>query len=463
MTDKPRPMHWIPLYLALLFLAAGCAHDIRGLPTTEQPAFSLPRPSPHPLHRPEGLESRIRTIQDIQEGTQLRPEDRLLTQELLEAYHAFEKAAPSPLDEELRDLLHLLLSNLMQLEERYFERLFMKPLDETQAITLYSSKRKKIMDSYHSGDYQGVIDRAVAIENLFGADALSPEIGLVFAISLARQGKVQEALRVGAGIRDELERAPGVMELRANMVEWQAALGETKEAVHSYQKLADGLREKEALVRGAERHLSVYGRPQASPEKKPAPPIDFTKEPDSLQEVLGQVDALVGKNEFDAAKLLLLRLAIRLQDKEQAFLVDQAMRSVEEAEQAAREQERSDAFQRQETLELAADLIEQERYEEAIAQIDTVLWEKEFSSEARQLQDLAVEKIVKRQRNEAAKLFLMARNTPDPARKEEYLTASYNILKTLVEKYPINPLYQTIHDNMKRIQEELSKVRKSTG
>lgn len=460
-------MKRITLCLAFFFLAAGCAHELRGFPPRQEPPPPLPGPAPYDLGRPEGLEQRIRDIQVILESAQLSPDDRLLARDLLKTYHAFEGASLGPLDEELRGLIQLLLSNLLQLDERYFTSLSPKEADRTRAMALFSVKRKKIMDSYLSGDYEGVIDGAIELENVFGANSLTPEIGLVFALSLAGQGMVQEALQVGTRISDHLERAPGFFELRAKMVEWQLALGDRKGAVRNYEKLVDGMHETEALLKAAERNISGQVQIKAFYKKKeeeePPLSIDLTKEPPSLQAVLDQVDALVQKYDFETAKLLLLRLAIRLQGGPEAELVDQAMKTVELAEQKLREQERLDAFQKREALLLAANLIEQEKYEQAIAEIESVLWGKELGPEAMQLQALAVEKIVARQRNEAAKLFLMARNTQDPAKKEGYLISSYNILKALVDKYPLTPLYQTINNNIKRIEEELAKVKKSAG
>jgi hypothetical protein len=455
MAIKQKPTKWIALCLACFFLAVGCAHEMMGFPTREEGPPLLPRPAPYPLERPEGLEQRMKNLQILLEDPQLRPEDRLLAQDLLTAYQAFEKTSLSPMDEELGSFIRVLLSNLIRLDERYFASLSPEERDEARSMALFSEKRKNILDRYFSGDYQGVLDRAIELEERFGADSLSPEIGLVFALSLAKRGMVQEALRVGTRISDELERMPGVVELRARMVEWQLALGDKKGAVQGYEKLVDNVNETEAFLKGAERHISRHGL-----QKAPPPFPDLTQEPASVQEVLDQVDALVEKNDFDAAKLLLLRLAIRLQGGPEADRVDQAMKSVELAEEKAWDQERSDAFQKRETLELAASLIEQEKYEEAVAKIDGVAWASELGPEAKQLHTLAVEKIVNRQRNEAAKLFLMARNTQDPVKKEGLLVSSYNTLKNLVDQYPSTPMYQTINDNMKRIEEELAKVRK---
>jgi hypothetical protein len=467
MTSKQKTIKWITLCFAFFFLATGCAHEMRRFPAGEELPPPLPQydPAPHLLQQPEGLEQRIEAIRTILKSPQLSLEDRLLAQDLLRTYQAFERTSLRLPDEEHQEFIRLLLSNLIQLDERYFEGLSPKETEGVRAMTLFSEKRRKLMDSYLIGDYDGVIERAVDIENTFGPDSLTPQIGLVLAVSLAKRGMVQEALGVGTRISDDLERMPGVMELRAKMVEWQLTLGDRKGAVRSYEKLVDSIHETEAFLKGAERKMSEQGQRSVYDKKKEAYPgsVDFTREPPSLQEVLGQVEVLVQKNDFDAAKLLLLRFAIRLQGGAEADLVDQAMRSVEIAEQKAWEQERVDAFQKKEALEIAAGLIEQEKYEEAIAQIDSAKWGKELGPEAKQLQNMAEEKIINRQRNEAAKLFLMARNTQDPTKKEGLLVDSHNILKNLLDKYPLTPLKQTINDNIRRIEEELSKVKKGAG
>ena len=334
-----------------------------------------------------------------------------------------------------------------------------RPEDKAQArtISLFAAKRAAVVNSYLAGDYQGVIDACIELERVLGPDSLTPEIGLLFALSLGKRGMIQEALRVGAGISDDLERKPGFIQLRAKMIEWQLALGERRSAIQSYEKLVDNMHEREAVLKAAERTLSGEGAATPSPERTGTtgePPVDLSKEPATTREVLRQVDALGERS----AKLLLLRLRLRLQDGPDAELVDQAMKSVEWAEEKARDQQQTEASRKEEALELAANFIEQERYEEAIAELETLGRGHMLNREAKQLQDLAVEKIVTRERNKAAKLFLMARNTTEPAKKEELLVSSYNILKALIDKYPSSPLYQKINDNLKKIEEEMSRL-----
>ena len=409
-----------------------------------------------------GLEQRISRVQALLESDQLGFEDRLLAQDLLKAYQTMQRlSSVSPTDEQTRDLIELLASNLFQMDEHYFQRPPPEEAARLQAVALFAGKRKAIMDSYLAGDYQGVIENCIDLEKVLGPDSLTPEIGLVFAISLGKRGMIQEALRVGTKISDDLERKPGFIQLRAKMIEWQLALGDRKSAIESYEKLLDNMHEREAVLKAAELNLAGQGPQKALSEKKeePLPPIDLAKEPASVQEVLRQVDVLVQRSDFETAKLLLLRLRLRLQDGPDAELVDQAMKSVELAEENSRKQQKTEATKNEEALELAANLIEQERYEEAIAELENFSQGTELTPEAKQLQDLAVEKIINRERNKAAKLFLMARNTTDPAKKEELLLSSYNILKVLVDKYPSSPMYQKINDNIKKIEEELSKLK----
>jgi hypothetical protein len=83
-----------------------------------------------------------------------------------------------------------------------------------------------------------------------------------------------------------------------------------------------------------------------------------------------------------------------------------------------------------------------------------------LSPDGQRLETRAVEKIINRERNKAAEIFLRARNTADPEKKEELLKSSYNILKAVAEKYPDSPLNKRINDNMRAIENELKKIKR---
>jgi hypothetical protein len=473
MNDKLK-IKWTVLVLAWIFLSVGCAQEaLRVPPGVEsssrqlQPPPSPPPPATSPPLELNGLQQSMAGLQALLEGGRLSEEDQALAQDLLTTYRSLEKISSSgPTEQDLRGAAQLLFSNLLKLEARYFKEGRPENAGMLQTLALFSSKRKAVMDSYLAGDYQGVIDRCMDMEKLIGPDSLTPEVGLVFALSLGKRGLYQEALQVGRKISDELERKPGFIQLRAKMVEWQLALGDRNGAIQSYEKLVDNMHERDTVLKTAEFNLSGQGQSKALHEKgqeEPVPQVSLTKEPGSVQEVLSQVDALVRKGDFETARLLLLRMRLRVQDGPDAELVDQAMKSVDLAEEQAKAQNRTDTSPQEDAVTLAANLIEQERYEEAIAELQRLGQSNLLSPEAKQLQDLAVEKIVNRERNKAAKLFLMARNTPDPAKKENLFLSSYEILKALVEKYPSTPLYEKINDNMRTIQNELSKLKKRAG
>lgn len=459
------PIRWTALWLMIVF-GSGCAYQMQQPPERAQTPAPAPRaPLSTPDLRAEALDGRIARLEALLENGRLGAEDRFLAQDLVKTYQAVERvSAAGGAGEEHRALLEMLLTSLLRMEEHC---LHAPSVDETggrQALALFSEKRKTIVDSYLAGDHQGVVDECIELERVFGPDSLTPEVGLLFALSLGKRGMVEEALRVGALISDDLERKPGFILLRAKMIEWQLALGDRRSAIESYGKLVDNMHEREAVLKTAERNLSGQvslktptERPGAKPEEPPV--VDLSAQPASVQEALAQVEALLRRNDYKTAKLLLLRLRIRLEDGPDADLVDQAMKSVELAEEKAREQQTTATSQREEALELAANLIEQEKFEEAIAELESLGQGQMLSPEAKQLQDVAVEKIVNRERNKAAKLFLMAKNTTDPVKKKELLVNSHNLLKALVEKYPSSSLYQKINDNMKRIEEELSKLR----
>jgi hypothetical protein len=466
MMSKKQQIRWIVLTLAWILLSTGCALETQRIPQKGEPPSSPLQPSPPPLQLND-LEQRIADLQTLLEGGQLSEEDQALAQDLLATYHSLEEpSSSSPTDEELRNTAQLLFSSLVKLEEHYFKRIPASKAATLQTLALFSSKRKAIMDGYLAGDYQGVIDNCMDMEKVLGTDSLTPEIGLIFALSLGKRGLYQEALEVGLRISDELERKPGFIQLQAKIVEWQLALGDRNGAIQSYEKLVDNMHEREDVLKTAELNLSGQGEPKALHEMKqeePLPQVNLTKEPGSVQEVLKQVDALVQRDDFETAKLLLLRMRLRLQDGPDADLVDQAMKSVDLAEEKAREQKKTQTSPQEDALAVAANLIEEERYEEAIAKLESLQQGNVLSPDAKHLQDLAVEKIVNRERNKAAKLFLMARNTQDPAKREQLLVSSYEILKTLVEKYPSTPLFRKINENMKTIENELSKLKKGMG
>ncbi len=117
-------------------------------------------------------------------------------------------------------------------------------------------------------------------------------------------------------------------------------------------------------------------------------------------------------------------------------------------------------MQKQDALKGAFALIRSEKYEEALLKLDEL---PSSDPEVKELKNTAVERLINRERNKAAKLFLAARNAKDPAKKEELLNSSYNILQAVADKYPSSPLIPKVQDHMNQVTKELVKVKKGEG
>ncbi|MEJ2723270.1 MAG: hypothetical protein P8175_01245 [Deltaproteobacteria bacterium] len=145
------------------------------------------------------------------------------------------------------------------------------------------------------------------------------------------------------------------------------------------------------------------------------------------------------------------------------MMIDRAMKAVEEEEERFHEEEAAKRARRQKSLERAARMMEEEKYDQVIAHVDSLEEDGMMGAEADALRSLAVEKLVNRERNRAAKLFLMAKQAKEPSEKEALLLSSRNILKALLEKYPASSFSEKINSHIAIIEEELAKLRAEPG
>jgi hypothetical protein len=113
---------------------------------------------------------------------------------------------------------------------------------------------------------------------------------------------------------------------------------------------------------------------------------------------------------------------------------------------------------KEDPLTRAREMIEGERYEEAIKIIDELGEGHGTTLEMEELKDLAIEEIIKRERNRAATSLLRARQTTDPIKKKELLLLSYNRLKALTEQYPTSNLVEKLNRDMETVKTELDKL-----
>ncbi|NIR13039.1 MAG: hypothetical protein GWN86_03425, partial [Desulfobacterales bacterium] len=84
------------------------------------------------------------------------------------------------------------------------------------------------------------------------------------------------------------------------------------------------------------------------------------------------MDELVQKHEFGEAKLLLIKHRIRTEEGPDLEIIDQALKTVDLAEERYLLEKRAKVSYEKETLKLARKLIEEENFEEALTKIEAL-------------------------------------------------------------------------------------------
>ncbi|MBW2609030.1 MAG: hypothetical protein JRC68_01655 [Deltaproteobacteria bacterium] len=448
------------IIIASLIIPAlfGCLPEIRRDVVGPKPEIATA-----PLLPADVIDKKIAFLENHLELKKLNDEDREIALNLLSDYKTIRSATrANRVDYDYQGIIHTLFNSLNRLDERYFSKtLTHDAQQQSRVIKEFSLKRRKILDRYMSGDYQGVIADCVELEAAFGPDSLTPEIGLLFAVALAKKDMLNEAVSIGERIVRELEGKPDLIHLRANIIEWQLDMGNREKALRVYEKLIDNLYEKESIFVRAKQKVLGDEEKIAHHEEIPTEDhsTDSTQEPDQLHTLLEQVDRLVKEKEFTKARLLLLRWKLRTEEGPEIETIDQALKTVELAEEI----HIKSGSNKNETIEMVVELIEEENFAEAITKLEELNNGPDTDLETEKLKDLAINRLINRERNRAAKIFLIAKQADDPQKREDLLMSSYNILKVLIEKYPSSNLIDKLNNNLENVRDELDKLKKYPG
>jgi len=466
-------MRFILCVVFLLPLASACQSALQREPVSAGQDLTSP-----PSLSVEALDRRILYLSRLLETQDLSMGDRELAQDLLTSYRGLKTATQSgSLKQTYVPMIHMLLRNLEQMEDRYLGKQAAGQSLSSEGIRQLAIKRKKILEAFSAGNDQAVIDGILDLEKTFGPQSLTPELSLLSALSLGKKGTFTTALSVGQDVTGQLEGKPDLVQLRAAMIDWQLALGNEKKAKELYQKLQRQIGEREALVRSLGQKMAPEDSRASLPDSAgPGEGVMTGDAEGDLREALAKAEESAQKGDFRRAKFILFQQRIRFDEGPEAERIDRALQEVEAAEEKAGYREKTEVAtvepakdlekdlqqeaQKQDTLKASLNLIRSEKYEEALVGLDGL---SPADPEVKELKNIAVEKIINRERNKAAKLFLTARNTKDPARKKDLLTSSYNILKAVSDKYPSSPLSPKIQFHMNQVTKELAKVKKGEG
>jgi hypothetical protein len=323
--------------------------------------------------------------------------------------------------------------------------------------------RREVQDNYLYGNFRAVIDQCLDLQKDFGPESLTPDMGLLLALSLAEEGMLEEAVSIGQEILRGNEASPDLFYLRVKVAQWQLDLGRRARAVRTYNRLTDRMDDQEHLLGGLKQAIVDASRdPLAVAESLSGKDEDSQKD-HSIEAVLREVDTLVQDGEFDKAKILLIRHRISTRDEHALEALDLAMKRVERAEDEMLLEPKGETAPEAEEIRLARQLIEEQRFEEAIARLETLGTGRAGAQDVASLKEEAVEKLIQRERNRAARLFLAAKEAQDPSQKRDYLQSSRDILKRLLMEYPSSNLYNKIKSNLEIVETELDRVSVGNG
>lgn len=454
--------------LLLLFLAmcmAGCAADWPRRPLYTEPTVepSTAASVPGDALDAARVQKRIADLEDFLSRKAAVPEEQAqAARELLKGYRRVLDALKTSSGNALRDEQKIsaqLFETLVALEERSIQEApttFPSP----GALRNLFREKTRIRDAFLSGDHEDVVRSCRRLEERYGAEILSTELGLLLAVSLAETGEVDEAIREGERVLPLFQGRPGHVDLGSRLVTWYLESGDQEQAREHYERLVDVVNEDRRLLDLAEMTLmpspadpKSRGAVEESPSKAPN---EFSSE--YVDELLRRVDALVQQKAFDQAKLLLIRHRIRTPEGPQAEVIDRAMERLEREEHAhaaAPRREGRDRILQQESLEEVRRLVESEKFEEACRQMERMGTSEEPSPELQVLRDRAAAGIIGKKRDEAARAFLMAKNSSDPNIKKEHLRTAYHILRNLVDRFPTSPLLPKVQRNLDTVRAEM--------
>ena len=447
----------IPVFISLIVILslAGC------ITPHKDPAVGLPEtyiisPTLVPSHM---LDKKIAFLENFLQKNSIPDGDKSLASNLLETYYLLKKLSRQSADdpdsineEEYHNIILSLFNRLGDIDEKYFIMHETPARDYAEQLALLDRKKYQVLNSYLARDFKEALNHCIGIKELFGPDAVSEEINAVCALSLAKEGMIKEALMAGHEAADKLESFPDIIYLRSEMAKWELMLGQTKKAARQFEKLNEIIKTREASIRSLGRKLSSAPREQQAPAFRADTRLEL-----SMAQFLETIEKLIQQNSFSEARELLVLKSMEISSKNDIGVIDQALKHLETAEEKYLENKISGILKKNDTVDSGSRLPEEEP-ENVISGLDAVESETEFL----EMKEEAVERLINQERNRAARIFLTAKNTEDPRKKEEYLRSCHDILRGLIEKYPQSPLNHKLKSHLEAVDEEMNRIEKAS-
>lgn len=402
------------------------------------------------------IEKRITDNQEMLEKYDIPEEQKEIALSLVDIYRKLRTMnTENTKGPEYRAIIKDLFDSIGILEKKYLHVFDISDLESRRSIISdYSLMKKKIFENYLIGNYNGVISQCSDFERKYGKESLTEEISLILALSLAQENMVQEALSIGEQIITSMQLSHDSILLTANIVKWELERGNRQDALNYFEKLLDDINEKNALFKKTENLISEYESSDDLDTLKDLYLTESDRSKDGAAEAkLTRVEKLIKEENFAEARLLLLRWRLRAEEGPEVELIEQALKSVEAAEESLKQEDSNDKIK----LDEARDLLGNEKYEDALELLESIENEA-LASEVNQLREKAIEKLINRKRLEAAVLFSKAKESDDINTKRTFLITSQKILENLIESYPDSILAERLRSHLDKVNDELNNL-----
>lgn len=408
----------------------------------------------------DAVDRKISALENLLLNNMVQEKDRGLVATLISDYYKIKALSQGDQSQDdYKEIIMTLFNNLSQLDEKYIliqgqvaDEIYAKALND-----LYL-KKKSIIEKYASKDYGSVLSECGELEETFGKDSMSFEISILLAMSLAEEGRMPEAITLGDEIIEEMEGRPDLIRLRAELIKWRIDTENKGNVFEEYKKLVEKINEKQSILENITNLVNSQNKKLSESDQILNRLMDKKSYPDFISRITGglkEIENLKSQGDFTGARLLLLKWKMRTDMPTEITEIDKALDSLDLSEKQYQERLKTD---KQEAVSAAMKLIEEEDYESAITILDNVKNGGKSSPEIEEQRNIAIEKLINKERNRAAKKFLAAKKTDDIKKKKELILSVQNILNGLIEKYPSSPSIEQVKGHLGSVNEELGRI-----
>lgn len=375
-----------------------------------------------------------------------------------------------------RPMIEGLFQGLTKLEDGYFKDRYKVWFAEDQFSKQLNLDIKEMERSCSKKDYRKLMESYEMVKNTYGDTLIPSTIKFCYANALSRSNKVKEAIEV---VEEIIDNEPlNTIDMRYDLVDWYLKKKDLNKALENFEELSS------EIDRGIDTFLLA--------EKKVTPPthdklrsrtkrlsiddfrIDDMKQQDAtgakfelnddikkdeviknrayLDNGLKKVNTSIDQGKFEEAHVALFELEEHFNNCNEIDEVKSVLNALRLEENKAKEKEEDERFLK------ANRLIENEKYEEAIKELNRLRQSKKYSKKSHEKIQIAIDEFAKKKRKEASELFFMAKRKADSIEKKELLRRSLKLLEDVRDKYPTSSYSGKIIMNIETIKKEIERI-----